>query len=93
MIRIDKHAKKYPSSPLGPQTAWSHLWSDTNDVDELHKFAKKLKLKRSWFQDRKNFPHYDVAGTRLHSVAITLGAVPSSLRDWWVKTNLPTETK
>ena len=70
---------------------WSHLIADTQE--ELHEFAKRLGLQRSWFQDpgatgspaepgsrELEFWHYDVTeGKRLR--AIQLGAVAISFRD------------
>ena len=54
---------------LGPSC---HLLADT--ADELHAFAHRLGLKRSWFQDHPRHPHYDLtAGRRRHAVG--LGAV------------------
>jgi len=49
-----------------------HLFADS--VEELHKFAKKLNLKRHWFQDRKNFPHYDIFVSKVQ-IAKHFGAV------------------
>ena len=49
----------------------SHLEADT--LDELHEFAEKLGLRKSWFQD-KSIPHYDVSKS-VRSKAIELGAV------------------
>jgi len=48
---------------------WYHLMSDTED-DEIHIFAKKLGLKREWFQ----VDHYDIAGSKRQQ-AIKLGAI------------------
>ncbi|GAT01321.1 DUF4031 domain-containing protein [Mycolicibacterium fortuitum] len=72
---------------------WSHLFADTQD--ELHAFAARLGLRRSWFQDPvksgKPFKarpgsrashnwHYDVTeGKRCQAVA--LGAVEVSWRE------------
>lgn len=53
---------------------WCHLTGDT--LDELHEFAKRLGLKRAWFQERPQLwlCHYDVtAGKRVQALA--LGAV------------------
>lgn len=48
-----------------------HLVADS--VDELHLFAEKIGLKRSWFQN-KSIPHYDLtAGMR--TKAIIAGAI------------------
>jgi len=48
----------------------SHLLADT--VDELHLFAKKLGLKREWYQ-HKSAPHYDLTERKFNK-AIKLGA-------------------
>lgn len=41
-------------------TDGQHLAADT--LDELHEFAKKIGLKRDWFQDHPKHPHYDLLG-------------------------------
>jgi hypothetical protein len=54
---------------------WAHLTADTED--ELHEFAEKLGLRRSWFQkknDRDYRWHYDVVPT-VRAKAVKLGAV------------------
>lgn len=50
---------------------WCHLAADT--LDELHAFASKLGLRRSWFQSR-GYPHYDVT-VSVRQRALQLGAV------------------
>ena len=63
---------------------WSHLFADSQD--ELHAFAARLGLRRSYFQPGRPlggkpspFWHYDVtAGKRMQ--AIRLGAQPVSWR-------------
>lgn len=74
-------------------TTWSHLFADTQD--ELHAFAQRLGLRRSWFQDpvkigkpikarpgsraAENW-HYDVTESkRLH--AVSLGAKEVTWRE------------
>jgi hypothetical protein len=68
---------------------WSHLMAD--DRDELHRFAQRIGLRRSWFQDpcapnRKPWPakpgspaaenwHYDVT-ENMRERAIRQGAKP-----------------
>ena len=49
-----------------------HLVSDLN-LEELHLFAKKIGLKRHWFQD-KRLPHYDLIGQAMINKAIRAGA-------------------
>lgn len=74
-------------------TTWCHLFADTQD--ELHAFAAKLGLKRSWFQDptktgkpflaklgsraAENW-HYDVTESK-RKQAVALGAVEVSWRE------------
>jgi len=49
----------------------SHLLADT--IDELHLFAKKLRLKREWYQ-HKSSPHYDLTARKFYQ-ARRLGAI------------------
>ena len=52
----------------------SHMYADT--VEELHEMAKRLGLKREWFQNkRKKLPHYDISLSKKR-LAIGLGTVP-----------------
>lgn len=44
-----------------------------DDTNELHEFAKKLGLKRSWYQTSASYPHYDITTTN-RSKALLLGA-------------------
>ena len=50
---------------------WCHLTAD--NLDELHKFAQRLGLKREWYQGppKTAYPHYD---TVFHAKALKLGA-------------------
>jgi hypothetical protein len=70
---------------------WSHLTADTRE--ELHEFATRIGLQRSWFQEPKgvggkppppgSLPaqawHYDVTESK-RQVAINAGAIPLSYR-------------
>lgn len=60
---------------LGPSC---HMTADT--LDELHAFAKRIGLRREWFQD-KRLPHYDLTASR-RAVAVNLGAVELGRREW-----------
>ena len=68
---------------VGRVTAtWSHLTvGPYDDIDELHVFAARIGLKRSWFQD-KPWPraHYDVTESKRRQ-AIAAGAVPITWRE------------
>lgn len=52
-----------------------HLSADS--LTELHAFAAMLGLKRSWFQDHKLLPHYDLVASK-RALAVRLGAVEES---------------
>lgn len=66
--------------PCGKTKNWrwnrgAHLFCDLpENLDELHEFAERLGLKRSWFQDAGALPHYDVTLTK-RKKALTAGAV------------------
>ncbi|KVP56193.1 hypothetical protein WJ91_17825 [Burkholderia ubonensis] len=51
---------------------WCHMVADT--PDELHAFAARLGLKRSWFQIASVYPHYDVT-ISVRTRALQMGAV------------------
>lgn len=55
-----------------------HMYAD--DVEELHRFAAKVGLKRAWFQADPRLPHYDLNKRRTLR-ALELGAVEVSMRD------------
>lgn len=53
---------------------WSHLMADTDE--ELHEFAARLGLRRSWHQKPGTpISHYDVTDSK-RDEALRLGAVP-----------------
>jgi Protein of unknown function (DUF4031) len=55
----------------------SHLFADT--LDELHSFAARIGLKRQWFQDKQDFPHYDLNPSR-RVAAVRAGVIEVSTR-------------
>lgn len=54
------------------------MYADT--LEELHVMAARIGMRRSWFQDARGFPHYDLVSTR-RAHAVRLGAVEQSLRE------------
>jgi hypothetical protein len=52
---------------------WCHMLSDTGNLDELHAFAARLGLRRSWFQNKRFAPHYDLRPSK-RALAVSLGA-------------------
>lgn len=57
---------------------YAHLVADT--VDELHKFAESIGLKRRLFHRGSKYPHYDVTEEQ-RATAIAAGAVEKSTRE------------
>lgn len=55
---------------------WCHMATD-GEIEELHKFTASIGLKRSWFQDHKTLPHYDIVGSK-RILAIGKGAISVS---------------
>ena len=51
-----------------------HLTIEGDDLELLHAFAKRLGMKRSWFQPHPKMPHYDLTPGR-REAALRLGAV------------------
>jgi len=52
-----------------------HLLSIPPDDPNLHLLAQRIGLKRSWFQDKASWPHYDLKGC-MRDRAISVGAIP-----------------
>jgi hypothetical protein len=56
-----------------------HMAADT--LDELHAMARKIGMRRSWFQDKNpRHPHYDLVKSR-RDKAVSLGAIEVTGRD------------
>ena len=62
----------------GHQVKNCHMFCD-GDLEELHKIAESIGMKRSWFQN-KRVPHYDLREVRRND-AISMGAVEVSRRE------------
>ena len=66
-----------------------HLVS-TESEDELHRFAQRMGLKRSWYQNHPRHPHYDLTTKRAVERAYQQGAQKVTGFDilrqaWWAK--------
>lgn len=79
MIYIDEPTY-YPYKPHGYHY-WSHMWTD-GDIEELHKFAVRIGLRRAWFQPHPTLPHYDVTG-RPYQRALEHGAKIKSVLEYY----------
>jgi hypothetical protein len=63
-------------------TSYCHMFADS--LDELHEFASKIGMKKTWFQNGR-LPHYDLTAKR-RELALSLGAQEVPLE--WVKNKL-----
>jgi len=60
-----------------PYSRFCHMFADS--LEELHAFAHGvLGLKRSWFQDHRVLPHYDLVPTK-RKLAVRRGAIEVDL--------------
>lgn len=59
-----------PRSRKWPFAEGAHMLADS--IDELHRFAASIGLKRAWFQPESS-PHYDLNAGR-HAAALKKGA-------------------
>ena len=70
MIYIDEKSTCIPT----PHWPWDYVWHLIADTEEeLHTFAKKIGLRREWFQT-SSMPHYDLTYSKAHK-AILKGAM------------------
>lgn len=65
------YVDQLPDSGWGKWSGGAHMIC--SDLDELHRIAKEIGLRRSWFQD-STFPHYDLTRAK-RIMAINHGAV------------------
>ncbi|ATG21431.1 hypothetical protein CO705_15285 [Ralstonia pickettii] len=56
---------------------WCHLVADS--LQELHRFATSLGLRRDWFQAEASLPHYDVT-VEIRDIALSRGAKAADRR-------------
>jgi hypothetical protein len=59
----------------GSKGLWCHMMTDHDgDLENLHRFAKRIGLRREWFQPHDAIPHYDLRPSK-RVLAIKNGAV------------------
>ncbi|MDM7992474.1 MAG: DUF4031 domain-containing protein [Candidatus Fermentibacter sp.] len=68
----------YPGAKPPFHRGSCHMTADT--LDELHAAARAIGMRRSWFQDHKLAPHYDLTPAR-RADAVRLGAVEETCRE------------
>lgn len=66
-------------------TRWCHMTTD-GDIEELHRFAESIGLRRSYFQDhvRRALKHYDLTPSK-RALAISKGAVEVNAKEHLLK--------
>ena len=59
---------------------WCHL--SAQDINELHSFASKIGLKKTWFQEppKTKYCHYDVTESK-RVLAVKNGAIEITTRE------------
>lgn len=58
-----------------------HMMTD-GDLEELHRFAERIGLRRAWFQGHNpRHPHYDLTPSK-RAQAVRLGAQEVQALDW-----------
>lgn len=73
VIRVDPLVAWGMVGRLGPW--WCHLFADEPaELDELHRIAKAVGMRREWFQTPDTLPHYDLVPKR-RAAALRAGAV------------------
>lgn len=71
-VHVDEFRLWLPKQPRPFHLGSSHLTADT--LEELHAFARKIGLRRGWFQGSSRVPHYDLTEAR-RDRALAAGAV------------------
>lgn len=65
----------------GREVRSCHMFTDSLDLEELHVFAERIGMRRTWFQPHSRVsPHYDLTEIR-RAAAVRLGAIEVSRRD------------
>lgn len=72
MVMVDE-LRRWPHARRPFLSGSCHLTTD-GDLAELHAFADRLGMRRSWFQSHPLAPHYDLTASR-RELALRLGAV------------------
>lgn len=70
-VRVDE-LRKWPTKIRCFKPGSAHLTADT--LEELHKLAARIGLRREWFQDHRVHPHYDLTASK-RELALAAGAV------------------
>ncbi len=86
MIYVDE-LRTYPRAAIKSAArhvsdTWCHMTTD-GPIDELHAFARRIGLRRAWFQPHQRLPslsHYDLTPSRC-AAALHAGASEATARE------------
>lgn len=70
------YVDRLPKQGWGRWGGGAHMMG--SDLDELHEMARKIGLRREWFQDDSTFAHYDLTASK-RALAIGKGAIQIGL--------------
>lgn len=71
-VYVDELRSAPPRAPRCFRDGACHMTADT--LDELHEMARRIGMRREWFQDHPLAPHYDLT-LRRRAHALTHGAL------------------
>ncbi len=57
-----------------------YMFSDDGDLESLHHIGRLIGLRREWFQQDNDPPHYDLIGKGKRDLAVAYGATEVSRR-------------
>jgi len=69
---VTVYVDQLPSSGWGRWNGGAHMLG--TDLEELHAMARKIGLRRAWFQGDSTFAHYDLTKSK-RALAVAAGAV------------------
>jgi hypothetical protein len=80
MVYVDeiRDYRDWETLPKHLRRLWSHMVADS--LEELHAMADAIGMRRSWFQDKPGFPHYDITPPK-RAMAIRKGALERTTCD------------
>lgn len=78
LIAYGQQAKPGAERYFGNGKQSCHMSCD-GDLEELHRFAERIGLKRAWFQNA-SLPHYDLTPKK-RTAALRAGAVETTTRE------------
>lgn len=61
-VYVDEFRLWLPRQPRPFHKGSCHLTADS--IEELHEFARRIGLRRGWFQGKSLVPHYDLTEPR-----------------------------